>query len=72
MLAFSATFSVLYPSSSNTVYPVLLLTYMLLLQEYVLWTVKCFAELEQRMINVDRCLKLLDVPQERSEGCSVS
>ncbi len=40
----------------------MLLTYMLLLQEYVLWTVKCFAELEQMMIHVDRCLAVLNIP----------
>jgi ATP-binding cassette, subfamily C (CFTR/MRP), member 1 len=47
---------------------VMLLTYMLMLQEMVLWTVRSFTDIQRRMINVDRCLKMLDVPQERVVG----
>lgn len=62
VLAFASVFCILYPSDGNKVYPVMLLTYMLMLQELVLWTVRCFTEIEQRMVNVDRCLQLLNIP----------
>jgi ATP-binding cassette subfamily C (CFTR/MRP) protein 1 len=62
VLTFGSIFCIFYPSDGNKVFPVMLLTYMLLLQELVLWTVRCFTEIERRMVNVDRCLKLLDIP----------
>ena len=72
IMSFSSVFCLFYgeddSSTSGRVYPVMLLTYVLLLQEYVLWTIKCYAEIEQRMVNVDRCLKILDIPQESQEG----
>lgn len=46
----------------------MLLTYMLLLQEFVIWSIRSFTELEQRMVNIDRCLKILHIPQETVEG----
>ena len=46
----------------------MLLTSMLMLQEFVIWSIRSFAELEQRMVNIDRCLKLLHIPEETLEG----
>jgi ABC-type multidrug transport system fused ATPase/permease subunit len=72
IMAFSSVFCLFYgeddSSPSGRVYPVMLLTYVLILQDYILWTLKCFAEIEQRMVNIDRCLKILDIPQENLEG----
>jgi hypothetical protein len=49
-MAFSSIFCLFYgeddSSTGGRVYPVMLLTYLLILQEYVLWTVKSFAEIE--------------------------
>ena len=53
-------------TEEDKVFPVMLLTYMLLLQEFVLWSVRCFTWIEKRMVNVDRCLKILDIPQEEA------
>jgi predicted membrane protein len=68
VLAFSTFFCVLNRDSGNKVFFALLLTYILLLNDFVLWTVKCVAIVEQRMVNVDRCLKMMNVPQEQMEG----
>ncbi len=62
ILSFSTFFCVLNHQSGNKVFFALLLSYILLLQDFILWTVKCFASVEQRMVNVDRVLKLLDIP----------
>jgi len=64
--AIASIFCIFYSASAETeedkVFPVMLLTYMLLLQEFVLWSVRCFTWIEKRMVNVDRCLKILDIP----------
>lgn len=64
ILAFSTFFCVINHKNGNKVFLALLLTYILMLQDFILWTVKCFATVEQRMVNVDRVLKMMDVPQE--------
>jgi ATP-binding cassette, subfamily C (CFTR/MRP), member 1 len=68
ILSFSTFFCVLTKDSGNKVFFALLLTYILMLNDFILWTVKCFASVEQKMVNVDRCLKMLDVPQESMKG----
>ena len=68
ILSFSTVFCVLNHGSGNKIFFALLLSQILLLQDFILWTVKCFAYVEQRMVNVDRVLKMLDVPQESMEG----
>ena len=57
-----STFCALYPTGENKVFPVMLLTYMLMLQEFITWGIRMTTEVEQRMVNVDRCFQLLDVP----------
>ena len=43
----------------------MLLTYMLTLQSTLTWMLKCFMFIQSTMVNADRCLKMIDVPQER-------
>jgi ABC-type multidrug transport system fused ATPase/permease subunit len=62
ILSFSTIFCVLTKDAGNKVFFALLLTYILLLNDFILWTVKCFTAVEKMMVNVDRCLKILDVP----------
>ncbi|TNV86168.1 hypothetical protein FGO68_gene2272 [Halteria grandinella] len=66
--AASSIFCILYSGSENKVFPVMLLTYMLLFQEYFLETIRCWIVVEKRMVNVDRCMKMRDVPQEKLQG----
>lgn len=68
VLSFATIFCVMYRTEGNQVFLALLFTYILLLQDFVLWTIKCFASVEQRMVNIDRCLKMLDIPQEDLSG----
>ena len=46
ILAFSTFFCVLHHSSGNKVFYAMLLSQILLLQDFILWTVKCFAIVE--------------------------
>jgi ATP-binding cassette subfamily C (CFTR/MRP) protein 1 len=46
ILTFSTFFCVLTRDSGNKVFFALLLTYILILNDYILWTVKCFASVE--------------------------
>lgn len=62
MLSFSTLFCVFYRSQDNQVFVALLFSYILLLNDFVLWTANCFGYVEQRMVNVDRCIKMLDIP----------
>lgn len=62
VLAFSSAFCIIYRNSVNEVLLAMLLTYILLLQDYILWTVKCVSMIEARMVNVDRCFKILTIP----------
>jgi len=68
MLAFSTLFCVFYRSQDNQVFVALLFSYILLLNDFVLWTANSFAFVEQKMVNVDRCIKMLDIPQEHVRG----
>jgi len=57
----SLSFCLLYPSDGNKVFPVMLLSYILTLQEFVLCTLRYIAKIEKRMVSVKRCLNLLKV-----------
>jgi hypothetical protein len=48
ILAFSTVFCVVYRDSAgeNKVFYAMLLNYILLLQDFILWSVKCFAVVE--------------------------
>ncbi len=64
--AVTSTFCIIYSSQAETkeerVFTMMLLTYMLLLQEFALWSVRYFTWIEKRMVSVDRCLKILEIP----------
>ena len=66
ILTFACAFCIVYRSTVNPVFLAMLLSNILILQDYILWTVKVYAMLESRMVNVDRCLKMLDIPQEET------
>jgi ABC-type multidrug transport system fused ATPase/permease subunit len=68
MLSFSTIFCVMLRDQDNKVFMALLFSYILLLNDFVLWTATSFAFVEQRMVSVDRCLKILDIPQENMDG----
>lgn len=46
VLSFATIFCVMYRTEGNQVFLALLFTYILLLQDFVLWTIKCFASVE--------------------------
>jgi len=56
MFLVSALFCIMYRDSGNSVMMGLMLTYMLMIQDQAIGTVQCCAALEQKMVNVDRCL----------------
>lgn len=56
VLAFATFFCVINRNNVDRVFLAMLLSNILLLQDYILWTVKCYAIMEARMVNVDRCL----------------
>ena len=44
----------------------MLLSYILTIQFNLTWSLKCFMYLQSNLVNADRCMKLLEVPQERT------
>jgi hypothetical protein len=46
ILAFSTVFCAVYRETGNPVFLSMLLTYILMLNDFALWTVKCFAMIE--------------------------
>ena len=46
----------------------LLLTYSIQVQQYTISSIRLIAQIESRMVNADRCLNLLKIPQEHLEG----
>ena len=45
----------------------MLLSYVMTIQFSLTWALKCFMYLQSSMVNADRCMKVLEVPQERKE-----
>lgn len=46
ILAFSTVFCVVYKDSGDKVFLAMMLTYILLMQDFILWSVKCWAFVE--------------------------
>eukprot|EP00347_Sterkiella_histriomuscorum_P019725 403340529 len=67
ILAFATFFCIINRHSVDSVFLAMLLSNILLLQDFVLYTLKIYAMLEARMVNVDRCLKVLEIPQEQNK-----
>ena len=63
-----AAFCVLYRDSASPVMLALLLSYSVTLQAYVISTIRMMMQIESRMVNADRCLGLLKIPQENMQG----
>lgn len=61
-------FCVIERYNANTVLLSLLLSYVLQLQGLVTMLIYFLMSLEQRMVNVDRCIKLKEIPHENIEG----
>ena len=43
----------------------MLLTYVMQIQVNMIWSLKAFMQWQSAMVSADRCLKLLEVPQEK-------
>jgi ABC-type multidrug transport system fused ATPase/permease subunit len=43
----------------------MLLSYTMTIQFNLKWYLVCFNSLQGNMVNADRCMKILDIPQER-------
>ena len=64
----SLVFCLLYPSDGNKLFPIMLLSYILSLQEFILCTLRYLAKIEKRMVSINRCLNVLTVPVELEYG----
>jgi ATP-binding cassette, subfamily C (CFTR/MRP), member 2 len=64
-----AVFCVLFRNESSPIMLALLLSYSVVLQQYVISTIRMMMQIEARMVNADRCLNLLKIPQENFDGC---
>jgi hypothetical protein len=42
----------------------MLLSYLLGIQQNLTWTLKTYMQMQGSMVNVDRCLRLIQIPQE--------
>ena len=58
----AASFCLIYRNTGNPVMLSLMLTYILMLSGIIKWLLFNVANVERKMVNVDRCLKLLDIP----------
>ena len=63
-----ASFCVLFRNSANPVMLAMLLSYSVVLQQYVISAIRMMMQIESRMVNAERCLSLLRIPQENTEG----
>ncbi len=63
-----AGFCVFFRNDSNPIMLALLLSYSVVLQSYVISTIRMMMQVEARMVNADRCLNLLKIPQENMDG----
>ena len=63
-----AYFCVLSRNNNNPVMLALLLSYSVVLQTYVISTIRMMMQVEVRMVSADRCLNLLRIPQENTDG----
>ena len=68
MMALISVLCVLERNSTDPVALAMTLTYALTVQAVTAQSIRCMMQLESRMVNVQRCLSLLDVPQEKIEG----
>ena len=62
------SFCVLFREKGNPVMLAMLLSYSVVLQQYVISTIRMMMQVEARMVNADRCLNLLTIPQESTQG----
>lgn len=60
-------FCVLNRGHIDPVLLALLLRYILTLQQYCVWTLYCYGNIEQQMVSVQRFVNLQDVVQESKE-----
>jgi len=60
VLAFMSAFCIVYRRTGDPVFLSMMLTYVLQLQDNLLFCLKLFAGVEQRMVSVDRCFKILE------------
>ena len=67
LLAFTTSFSVIYRGYANNVMLAMMLSYVLTLQDFLLYAIRLAAMIELRMVSADRMLKLLEIPQESPE-----
>lgn len=58
----AALFTLIYRNTGNSVMLSLMLTYILMLSGIIKWFLFNVSNVERKMVNVDRCLKLLDIP----------
>mmetsp|Transcript_84054 Transcript_84054/g.116116 ORF Transcript_84054/g.116116 Transcript_84054/m.116116 type:complete len:388 (+) Transcript_84054:482-1645(+) len=68
MMLIVSLICVIYRNSGHAVVLSLLLTYVMTLQQFVSSIIRNLMQIEARMVNVDRCLKVLDIPQENTAG----
>mmetsp|Transcript_17853 Transcript_17853/g.30299 ORF Transcript_17853/g.30299 Transcript_17853/m.30299 type:complete len:632 (+) Transcript_17853:2840-4735(+) len=43
----------------------MLISYLISIQMQLIWGLKCFMYIQSTMVNADRCLKMVEIPQER-------
>ena len=59
---------VIYRETADPIFLAMLLFYSVQLQQHVISTIRIMMQVEGRMVNAERCLKLLKAPQEDMRG----
>ena len=62
IMIFSCVFCIVNKDKTDKVFLAMLLSNILMLSDYILYTVKLYSYVDAKMINVDRCMKLLEIP----------
>ncbi|CDW87468.1 abc transporter [Stylonychia lemnae] len=64
VMALACSFCLVFKDSSDPVMIGMLLTYILNLTDLLLYLMYLISQIERKMVSVQRCFKLLDIPQE--------
>ena len=57
-----ASFCVLFRHTASPIMLALLLSYSIVLQQFVISSIRMMMQIESRMVNADRCMGLLRIP----------
>ena len=70
IMAMSTSICIFFREFEDPVMIGMTLTYILQLQDFIVYTLYALADVEKNMVNIQRCVEMSKVPQERLEGSS--